>query len=89
MTDENLIFELCDQIRKTSLAAHNYLKHGHAEKVYENALRNRLRKSDLKVEQQYDNSRNSFYKSCASCASLWLNYFLFRHAKELKCLGVI
>ena len=53
MTDESIIFKLCDQVRYKRLAAHNYLKHGHTEKVYENALRNRLRKSGLKVEQQY------------------------------------
>lgn len=47
------LFELCDQIRETSLELHSYLRHGHLEKVYENGLAHRLRKNGLKVEQQY------------------------------------
>ena len=47
------IFELCDVIRETSFALHQYLRHGHLEKVYENGLASRLRKVQLKVEQQY------------------------------------
>lgn len=46
------IFELCDLIRVTAFAVHQYLGHGHLEKVYENSLANRLQKSGLKVEQQ-------------------------------------
>ena len=45
--------KLCDIGRETSFAIHKYLKHGHLEKVYENALANRLRKKSIKVEQQY------------------------------------
>lgn len=47
------VFELCDRIRETSFALHSYLRHGHLEKVYENGLANRLRKLNLKVEQQH------------------------------------
>jgi GxxExxY protein len=47
------INELCDLIRETSLAIHKYHRHGHLEKVYENALAHRLRKAGVKVEQQY------------------------------------
>jgi GxxExxY protein len=46
------IFELCDLIRETSFALHQYLRHGHLE-VYENGLAHRLRKVQLNVEQQY------------------------------------
>ncbi len=46
------IFRLCDRIRETSFAIHKYHKHGHLEKVYENALANRLQKLGYKVEQQ-------------------------------------
>ena len=49
---EARIKELCDQVRETSYAIHEYLGTGHLEKVYENALVHRLRKSGLKVEQQ-------------------------------------
>jgi len=51
--DKDDIFELCDVIRKTSFALHQYLRHGHLEKVYENGLASRLRKAQMKVEQQY------------------------------------
>jgi len=40
-------------IRETSFALHQYLRHGHLEKVYENGLAHRLRKVQLTVEQQY------------------------------------
>ena len=44
--------ELCDIVRWTSLAIHGYHRHGHLEKIYENALANRLRKLGLKVQRQ-------------------------------------
>ncbi|MCA8992322.1 MAG: GxxExxY protein [Planctomycetaceae bacterium] len=47
------INELCDIVRETSFAIHKYLRNGHLEKVYENALVNRLRKLGLKVDQQH------------------------------------
>jgi GxxExxY protein len=46
------IFTLCDIIRETSLEIHKYLRSGFNEKIYENALANRLRKKDIRVEQQ-------------------------------------
>lgn len=53
MRSKDDIFDLCDVIRGTSFALHQYLRHGHLEKVYENGLAHRLRKAQLKVEQQY------------------------------------
>ena len=47
------IMELCDTVRETAFAIHRYHKHGHLEKVYENALVHRLRKAGLHVEQQH------------------------------------
>ncbi|MEE9367302.1 MAG: GxxExxY protein [Pontiella sp.] len=44
---------LCDQIRETSYAIHEYHGTGHLEKVYENALMHRLRKSGMDVKQQH------------------------------------
>jgi GxxExxY protein len=44
---------LCDQVRQTAYDIHVYHGHGHLEKVYENALANRLRKAGLKVKQQH------------------------------------
>lgn len=49
----NDIKALCDLVRQISYDIHVYHGHGHLEKVYENALANRLRKSGLKVDQQY------------------------------------
>lgn len=53
MKTEAEIFELCDVIRETIYSLHQYLRHGHLEKVYENGLVHRLRKTGIKVEQQY------------------------------------
>ncbi len=47
------IMSLCDVVRETSFAIHQFHRSGHLEKVYENALLHRLRKMDLKVEQQF------------------------------------
>ncbi len=44
---------LCDTVRETAYAIHKYHAHGHLEKVYENALANRLRKAGLEVRQQH------------------------------------
>ena len=51
--DEKSANLLCDQIRQTAYDIHVYHAHGHLEKVYENALAHRLRKSGLAVAQQH------------------------------------
>jgi len=50
--NEPIARQLADIIRQTAFEAHTFLRHGHNEKVYENSLRNRLRKKGLTVEQQ-------------------------------------
>ena len=45
--------ELCDFVHETAFAIHRYHRHGHLEKVYENALAHRLKKAGLYVQQQY------------------------------------
>lgn len=47
------IMKLCDVVRETGYAVHCYHKNGHLEKVYENAMVNRLRKAGVNVKQQY------------------------------------
>jgi GxxExxY protein len=47
------INRLCDIVRETSFAIHTYLRNGHLEKIYENALGHRLRKQGLKALQQH------------------------------------
>jgi GxxExxY protein len=46
------IFTLCNIIRQTSFDIHKYLRNGHREQIYENALAHRLRKRNISVEQQ-------------------------------------
>jgi GxxExxY protein len=46
------IFTLCDRVRETSYEVHRYLRSGFTEKIYENALANRLRKQGIRAEQQ-------------------------------------
>jgi GxxExxY protein len=48
------IFALCNIIRETSFEIHRYLRHGHREQIYENALVHRLRKQGISVEQQQE-----------------------------------
>ena len=47
------IMELCDVVRETGFAIHRYHRHGHLEKVYENALAHRLRKLGLDVKLEH------------------------------------
>lgn len=47
------INQLCNIIRETSFAIHRYLRSGHLEKIYENALLHRLRQAQLPVEPQF------------------------------------
>lgn len=46
------ILTLCDVIRQTSFDIHRYLRSGHREQIYENALVHRLRKKGILLEQQ-------------------------------------
>ena len=47
------VMQLCDIVRETGFAIHCSHRSGHAEKIYENALVNRLRKQGLEVKQQH------------------------------------
>ena len=44
------IFTLCDIIRETSLDIYRYLRSGHREQIYENALSHGLRKKGTTLE---------------------------------------
>jgi len=46
------VFKLCDVIRETSFSIHKFHRHGHLEKIYENALFHRLQKLGLTVQKQ-------------------------------------
>lgn len=47
------INKLCDLIRETSFEIHKFLRSGHLEKVYENALAHRLSKAGVQLVQQH------------------------------------
>lgn len=86
MTPE--IKRLCDTVRETGFAIHKYHRHGHLEKIYENALKNRLGKLGLHIEQQkplnvYDEDGTllgEFY------ADLVINHELIVEVKACKTL---
>ena len=46
------ILALVNVIRQTSYDVHKYLRSGFTEKIYENALANRLRKQGINADQQ-------------------------------------
>jgi GxxExxY protein len=47
------INQLCDTVRETCFAIHRFHRHGHLEKIYENARAHRLRKQGFVVAQQH------------------------------------
>lgn len=49
----NTVFDLCDIVRQTGYEIHEYLRNGHLEKVYENAMVHRLRKQGITVVPQH------------------------------------
>jgi GxxExxY protein len=53
MNSTDDIYRLCDLVRETSFALHRYHRNGHMEKVYENGLINRLRKTGIELVQQH------------------------------------
>jgi len=48
------INKLCDIVRETSFQIHKFLRSGHLEKIYENALAHRLIKIGVPVIQQHE-----------------------------------
>ena len=50
---ENEVRELCARVRQAALGAHRFLRHGHAEKIYELSLARRLRELGVKVLTQH------------------------------------
>ncbi len=52
MPDEQ-INKLADVVRQASFDIHKFHRHGHLEKIYENALAHRPRKLGFNVDQQF------------------------------------
>jgi len=53
MNTQKDALELCNRVRQIAYDIHMYHAHGHLEKVYENALANRLEKAGIPVQQQH------------------------------------
>jgi GxxExxY protein len=47
------VFDLCSVVRQTSFDIHRYLRSGHLEKIYANALAHRLKKEAINLKQEY------------------------------------
>ncbi len=52
LDDIRSMMRLTDRVRETASALHRYLRHGHFEEVYSNALAHRLEKQGLRVDRQ-------------------------------------
>ena len=52
MQDES-IKQLCDIVREASFDIHRYLRSGHLEKIYKNALVHRLANRGISAEREY------------------------------------
>jgi len=50
--EKDLVFQMCDAIRETAFAIHQYHGSGHLEKIYENALGHRMRNMGMRMEAQ-------------------------------------
>ncbi len=51
--DDDVVKGWCDLIREQAFDLHAWLRHGQLEKVYENGMRNRIRRIGMTVEQQW------------------------------------
>ena len=52
MSKEEIV-RLCDEVREMAYAIHTYHGNGYLEKIYENALINRLQNAGMDVKQQH------------------------------------
>ena len=82
------INRLCDVIRETSFEIHKFLRSGHLEKVYENALAHRLAKIGVHVIQQHplDVSDEDGTLLGHFCADLFVASSLVVEIKACRCL---
>jgi len=87
-SDSGEINKLCDIIRETSFEIHKFLRSGHLEKIYENALTHRLGKKGIQVKQQHP--LNVFDEDGALlghfCADLFVSDRLVIEVKACRAL---
>ncbi|HNQ88600.1 MAG TPA: GxxExxY protein [Verrucomicrobiota bacterium] len=84
----NDIMRLCDAIRETAFAIHRYHRHGHLERIYENALVHRLRRLGIDVCQQH---RLIVYDEDGTvlgdyCADIFVDHRLIIEVKAARAL---
>jgi len=82
------INQLCDLVRETSFEIHKFLRSGHLEKVYENALAHRLSKVGIEVVQQHplDVCDEDGTLLGHFCADLFVENKLVVEIKACRCL---
>src|SRR5207248_2871049 len=79
---------LCDIIRETSFEIHKFLRNGHLEKIYENALVHRLGKQGIDLKQQHP--LNVFDEDGTLLGQLCVDLFVAdRLVVELKACRVL
>ncbi|MGH7146110.1 MAG: GxxExxY protein [Planctomycetota bacterium] len=50
--EDAAVKKLCDLVRQTAYDIRRYLQQGHLEKIYHNALLNRLQKQGIEIQEQ-------------------------------------
>jgi GxxExxY protein len=83
------ITKLYNDIRQTAYKIHEYLGNGHLEKVYENALANRLSKRGLTVEVQHPIKEDDEDSTLIGeyFADLWVEKMLLIELKAARTLA--
>jgi GxxExxY protein len=83
------VLKLCDQVRQTAFELHAFLRHGHLERVYENGLVHRLRKLDIRVEQQHPLSVSDEDGTLLGeyCADLFIESCLIVELKACRAIA--
>ena len=79
----------CDLIREQAFDLHGWLRHGQLEKVYENGMRNRIRRLGMTVEQQWGIEVRDRDGSILGefFADLFVNEELIIELKAAKCIA--
>ena len=80
---------LCDVIRETSFEIHKFLRSGHLEKVYENALAHRLTKAGIQLIKQHPLNVSDEDGTLLGhfCADLFVENRLVVEIKACRCLA--
>jgi len=88
VTDEE-VKAWCDRIREQAFDLHAWLRHGQLEKVYENGMRNRIRRMGMEVEQQWPIEVRDRDGSILGdfLADFYVNEHLIIELKAARCIA--